>query len=90
MKISKLTFDEKAKKDILNLYGKTLDDEDYLVEKENLKQRVLTPKGEEIHFEEWGGIMKGSEVFVKSDAFSLLEIAKKLDDNGSGKVKKDI
>ena len=40
MKISKLTFDEKAKKDILNLYGKTLDDEDYLVEKENLKQRV--------------------------------------------------
>jgi len=58
-----------------------LDDEGFLVEKENLNQRVLTPKGEEIHFKEWGGIMKGSEAFVKSDTFSLLEIAKKLNGN---------
>lgn len=81
MKISELTFDEDSKKDVLELYGKTLDDEGFIVEKENLNQRVLTPKGEELHFKEWGGIMKGSmkgsEIFVKSDIFSLLEIAKK-------------
>ena len=34
--------------------------------------------------------MKGSEVFVKSDAFSLLEIAKKLQNNGSREIKEDI
>jgi len=81
MKISKLTFDEESKKDVLELYGKTLDEEDFIVEKDNLKQRVLTPKGEEIHLKEWGGIMKGSEAFVKSDTFSLLEIAKRLNEN---------
>jgi len=81
MNISELTFDEESKKDILELYGKTLDDEGFIVEKDNLKQRVLTQKGEEIHIEEWGGIMKGSESFVKSDIFSLLEIAKKLNEN---------
>ena len=59
MKISGLAFDDKTKKDILDLYGKTLDDEEYIVEKENLKQRVLTPKGEEIHFDPLDGILVG-------------------------------
>lgn len=78
MKISNITFDKSAKKDILKLYGKTIDDESFIVEEDNKKQRVLTPKGEEIHIGDWGGIYKGSEAFAKSDTISLIELAKKL------------
>lgn len=79
MKISNVSFDKSIKREILKLYGKTIDEEGFIVEEENTKQRVLTPKGEEIHINEWGGIYKGSEAFVKSDTISLIELAKKLD-----------
>ncbi len=79
MKLSRITFTEESKSDILELFGKTIDDEGYIVETENVNQKVLTTKGEEIHISEWAGVMRGSEAFVKSDAFSLMEIAKKLE-----------
>ena len=79
MKTSSLVFDKDVKLDILDLYGKTVDEEGFIVEKDNLSQKVLTPKGEEIRLEEWAGIVKGSEAFIKSDAFSLIEIARKLE-----------
>jgi len=79
MKLSQVTFSESAREDILDLYEKTVDDEGFIVEKQNLNQRVLTPKGEEIHIKEWAGVRKGSEAFVKNDTFSLIELAKKLE-----------
>ena len=79
MKTSSLVFDKDVKLDILDLYGKTVDEEGFIVEKDNLSQKVLTPKGEEIRLEEGAGIVKGSEAFIKSDAFSLIEIARKLE-----------
>lgn len=79
MKISDISFSEDSKKDILELYGKTTDKEGFIVEESDQSQRVLTPKGEEIHIKEWAGIHKGSEAFVKSDIFSLIELAKKLE-----------
>ncbi len=79
MKLSLITFSEEAREDILALYGKIIDEEGFIVEKDDPKQRVLTPKGEEIRVEEWGGIRKGSEAFIKNDAFSLIELAKKLE-----------
>jgi len=78
MKISEITFTREAQEDILDLYGKSLDEEGFIVEKENQNQRVLTPSGEEIHIDEWAGIRKGSEAFIKNDAFSLIELAKKI------------
>ncbi|MBU2616182.1 MAG: hypothetical protein KKC19_03705 [Nanoarchaeota archaeon] len=79
MKLSGITFKEESKIDLLELFEKTLDDDGYIVEIDNVNQRVLTPKGEEIHISEWAGVIKGSETFVKSDAFSLMEIAKKIE-----------
>lgn len=79
MKLSQVTFKEESKSDVLELFGKTLDEEGYIVEIDNVNQRVLTPRGEEIHISEWAGVMKGSEAFVKSDTFSLMEIAKKIE-----------
>ncbi len=78
MKIGDISFNESAREDILLLFGKTVDSEGFIVENENPKQRVLTKKGEEIMVDEWAGIVKGSEEFVKSDTFSLIELAKRL------------
>ena len=74
----KIIFQENSKKDVLELFGKTTDEEGFLVELDNLKQRVLTKKGEEIHIKEWAGVVNGSEAFIKSNAFSLVELAKKI------------
>ncbi|MBI4152670.1 hypothetical protein HY495_03090 [Candidatus Woesearchaeota archaeon] len=79
MKLSKITFSDSARGDILSLYGKSVDKEGFIVEKGDISQKVLTPQGEEIRLEEWAGIRKGSEAFIKKDIFSLIELAKKLD-----------
>ncbi len=78
MELSNVSFSDDAKEDILALYGKKIDAEGFIVEIENIKQRVLTKKGEEIHINEWAGIVKGSEEFIKSDTFSLMQLARKL------------
>lgn len=79
MKLSQITFSESAKIEILDLYGKSVDADGFIVEKDNISERVLTPKGEEIQIEEWAGVRKGSEAFVKKDTFSLIELAKMLE-----------
>lgn len=79
MKVSNITFDESARLDVLELFDKTIDIEGFLVEKDNSVQRVLTKEGKEIHISEWAGVIKGSESFIKSDMFALIELAKKLE-----------
>lgn len=68
------TFDKSARADILTYLKKAVDGEGYIVEKENLTQRVLTQEGEEIHESKFGGIRKGSEIFIKSDLVSLINL----------------
>jgi len=67
-----ITFDKSAKKFILGLFGKTVDNEGYIVEKDNPAQRVLTANGEEITLRDFAGIRHGSEIFVKKDIVSLV------------------
>ena len=74
----KIVYDDDSREDILEIFGKSTDEEGYLVEKDNPIQRVVTKKGEEIHIDEWAGVDNGSESFIKKDAFSLIELAKKL------------
>jgi hypothetical protein len=74
----KIVFNENSKEDILKIFGKATDEEGYLVESDNTKQRVLTKKGEEINIKEWAGVVNGSESFIKSNAFSLIDLAKKI------------
>ena len=74
----KIIFNEDSKQDVLELFGKTTDEEGYLVELDHPEQRVLTKKGEEINIKDWAGVVNGSEAFIKSDAFSLIELAKKI------------
>jgi hypothetical protein len=72
----KVTFDDKVKKDVLDLLNKDVDGDGFIVEKDNPTQRVLTVEGEEITLEELGGVQKGSEVFIKKDVVSLMRISK--------------
>ena len=70
-----ITFDSSVKKQVLLALGKGVDEEGYLVEKDNPSARILTRDGDEIHIEEFAGVYKGSEIFVKSDIASLIELA---------------
>jgi hypothetical protein len=70
-----ITFSNNAKKFILSAFGKTVDEQEFIVEASNKKQRVLTPDGEQVELENFAGIKKGSEVFIKNDLLSLIKFA---------------
>ncbi|WP_342771098.1 MULTISPECIES: hypothetical protein [unclassified Methanoculleus] len=69
-----ITFDANLKSEILSCFGKTVDDSGYIVERDDPSQRVLTPDGEDITLDEFAGIRKGSEIFIKADLPSLIEL----------------
>ena len=74
-----IEFDKTARKDILDLLGKSVDQEGYVVEKENLSQRVVSPEGVEIRANRFVAVIKGSEAFYQSDLSSLLHLSDKID-----------
>ena len=69
-----ITFDAASKQEILSFFGKTIDSDGYLIETDNPAQRVITPDGDDITLEEFAGIRKGSEIYIKSDLPSLIEL----------------
>lgn len=73
-----ITFNKNARKDILEFFDKTVDDEGFIVESSDPEQRVITPEGDEVEFLEFAGLTKGSEIFIKSDLISLIKLADKL------------
>lgn len=74
MHMMTITFDNSAQSFVLEAFDKTIDAEGYIVERSNPSQRVLTPSGQEIKQEAFAGVRKGSEVFMKSDIISLIEL----------------
>lgn len=61
-----ITFGSSASETVLEQFGKTVDDDGYIINEET-GERVTTRQGEEIRIEEFGGIGKGSEIFVKNN-----------------------
>ena len=55
-----ITSDANLKSEILSCFGKTVDDNGYIVERDDPDQRVLTPNGEDVTLDEFAGIRKGS------------------------------
>lgn len=72
-----VTFDKSLKREILEIFDKTTNEEGMIVEKSNTSQKVITPDGEEIQFGEFAGVAKGSEVFIKSDLVSLIRFSER-------------
>lgn len=68
------TFDASAKLEILSCFGKTVDAGNFIVELDDPTQRVVTPDGDDINLDEFAGIRKGSEIYIKSDLPSLIEL----------------
>lgn len=71
----KVVFDSSVKNQILDIFDKSIDNEGYIVEKDDLDNRVETPNGEEIPAKRFAGIRRGSEIFLKSDLPTFLELA---------------
>ncbi len=74
-----ITFEESAKEKILSIFDKTIDSEGFIIERDEPTQRVITQDGEEIVLEEFAGIRRGSEIFIKSDLTSLMNLADQLE-----------
>lgn len=66
-----IIFDTAFKQDILSAFGKQIK-EGIIVEKET-GIPVLTAKGEVINKNEFAGVKKGSELYLKNDIASLIE-----------------
>lgn len=73
-----IIFDNSAREFILESFNKITNKEGYIVEKSNPAQKVLSPDGEPIKETEFAGVKKGSEVFIKSDLLSIIELSDKL------------
>lgn len=69
----KFTFDKTSVLAILEIFGKEIDKEGFIVEKKD-KSRSLTKKGEEIHIEQFGGFSKRNGL-IKNDLPTLIEIS---------------
>ena len=72
-----LTFDSSLRNEVLEFFDKKVNEENIIVERSNPQQHVLSSDGQEVKIEEFGGIKKGSEVFIKNDIISLMRISKK-------------
>src|SRR5215204_3069665 len=70
--IPKLLFTEKTLPLILEAFGKSINEDGIIIETSN-GEPVLTPEGEEIEARNFGGLKKGSEIFIKSDLYSIMK-----------------
>jgi len=75
MSIKTIVVDDSAKGEILEMFGKTVDKNGYIVEKNDPTQRVLSPEGDEMTLNRFAGITKGSLAFVRSDIISLMNLS---------------
>ena len=70
----KLLFTDKALPLILEAFGKSINEDGFIIEAAS-GEIVLTPDGEEIEARNFGAIKKGSEIFIKDDLFSIMNLA---------------
>ncbi|HEU4914311.1 MAG TPA: hypothetical protein VFT16_02795 [Candidatus Saccharimonadales bacterium] len=61
-----------SKKAVLQLFGKSVDNEGFIIETRT-GERVVSPQNEEVHIDKFAGIRPGSEIFVTNDLPALLE-----------------
>ena len=72
-----ITFNQSARGFILSALDKKVDNEGYIVDASTDK-KVPSQNGTDITLQEFAGIIKGSEIYVKSDVVSLIEATDKI------------
>lgn len=68
-----LLFTDKSLPLILEAFGKEINEDGFIIESAT-KEIVLSPEGEEIEAKKFGGIKKGSEIFIKNDLYSIMNL----------------
>lgn len=68
-----ISFDKSAKEFILDSFDKKIDSGGYVIEKET-GSKVIANDGQDLTIGQFGGIKKGSEVFIKSDIISVMKL----------------
>jgi hypothetical protein len=78
---SKLTFRKKALEKMLDSFGKSTDEEGYIIDEDG--ERVESNLGNEIKIDDLGGIGNASEVYIEDDFNSAAEFVehKRKDEN---------
>lgn len=72
----KITYDSELKEDILNAFNKKVNDEGNIIEKDT-GDEVISFDGEVANIDSFGGIINGSELFIKKDLPSLLKLSER-------------
>lgn len=72
--MNSLVFDKSAQDFVLEAFGKTTDADGYIVERNNPTSKVIVNDGSTIKAKYFGGVRKGSEIYIKSDIVSLIEL----------------
>lgn len=67
-----ITFDESARETILSFFDKVVDNNGFIVEKDDRTKRILASDGKEIKLEEFAGMKDG--VFFRNDISSILDL----------------
>jgi len=69
----KLLFHEATLPFILEAFGKSINSDGIIIDTAT-NEPVLTPEGEEIDSRKFGGLKKGSEIFMKDDLLSIINL----------------
>ncbi|WP_152418124.1 MULTISPECIES: hypothetical protein [unclassified Haloferax] len=62
-----ITFGPSATETVLEQFGKTVDEENYIIDQETEEREKSYYKNEEIHIDEFAGVIEGSVGFIKDD-----------------------
>ncbi len=71
-----ITFGPSAAETVLEQFGKTLDEDNYIIDQESEERVTSLYKEEEIHIDEFGGVVEGSTEFIKDDYAEIHEYVK--------------
>lgn len=70
----KMLFNDKALPFILEIFGKTINEEGLIIDM-NTGEPIQTPEGDFLNMDNFGGIKKGSEIFLKNDLLTVIKLA---------------
>lgn len=70
----KMLFNEQALPFILEIFGKTINDTGFISDM-NTGEPIQTPEGDFLTKGKFGGIKKGSEIFLKDDLLTVIKLA---------------
>jgi hypothetical protein len=71
---ARLLFTGNALPFILKAFGKSINEEGIIIDAAT-GEPILTPEGEVLTKDKFGGIKKGSEIFIKKDLLSVIKLA---------------